>query len=540
MTEKRYPAQLVEGLVNCRNLFAEINQKYWSKFEDNIPSGRDEYVLVDFLVGHPGYMIGNAITAKYLQYLEGFKAVVLAPSRKHDWMINIAKSFGFDEFVFEDESDRVPPAIFNTLPFNQAKSPEELREFVLATELNGLAIGDLIYDSFISGESPGTITEVTPKLIEAVLSSIYYYNLSNNLFKNYKIGALTVGHRVYNRFGIMSRMAITKGIPVYGKKQRSYPAFTVRRDDTIKGCSNFEYEFSCEEFEESLRHITPEILEDAKQKVRLGYNGALNHKAHDDSRRVLNREELCQELNLDPNKPIVPIFSHCFTDSPHFCTENIFDDYVQWLLGTLEAATKNPNVNWLLKAHPNQPSYQCTQSAQSIFHEYAKNAPNLALAPDDYHIHTFYDIASAAVTCSGSAGLEFPCLGIPTVTAANGFYGGKGFTMQAKSQKEYSEILENIENHFEFSSEQQERALAYWHLIYMSSRIESQFMPTFVCRSLEPHEEIPVWFDAAHLLNDKSPFEDPFFQAFKFQVENKKTHPFPRGFWKEEKKDEAA
>ena len=540
MNTKTYPKALIDGLMSSRQLFAQINQAYWSKFEDHIPAGQDKYVLVDFLVTHPGYMMGNAIIAKYLQYVHGYKPLVLLPDRKFHWVADIAKSYGFEEFVHENDSQTISVSAFDSLPYNNATSPEALRSMVLGTKLNEIPVGDLIYDSYLSGESSGTISEIDHKLKQASLGSLYYYSLGNKLFQEYDFGAVIMGHRVYNRFGVITRMAIDKGIPVYGRKQRSFPAFTVRRDDSIESAMNFEYHFEDSEFNRALERITPEMLAEAKHGVLHGFNGGLTHEAHNDNRKTLSHEELCRDLNLDPNKPIVSIFSHCLTDSPHFCGGNIFDDYLQWLLATLAIAKENTNVNWILKAHPNQSRYQCSQSAQSVFHEYAAGHPHLVLAPDDYHIHTFYNNSNAAVTCSGSAGLEFPCLGIPAITAADGWYGGKGFTIQAKDQADYQQKLLNIEDHFSFSAEQQRRALTYWHLGYIASRVESHFVPTFGCQAPEPQDEISIWFESAHLLKGKTPFDDPFYHAFKFQVENQTRHPFPHDFWTPHKKGEAA
>ena len=494
MTQKMYPRELAEGLMNCRSLFSEINQKYWADFEQHIPAGDQKYVLVDFLVGHPGYLIGNAIITKYLQYMYGYKPLVLVPNPESTWLIDIAKSYGFEEFVYESDGTLLSIHDFDSLPFAHAKSEEELRSLILNMEINDIPIGDLVYDTYLSGKSPGTINAIDHKLKEAVLGSLYYFSLAKKLFNKYDFGALIMGHRVYNRFGIFTRFAIDKDIPVYGRKQRSFPAFTVRRDDTIDSAKNYEYHFDKNEFDQALSLVTPEILAEAKEGVFNGFNGALKHEAHSVNRRTVSREELCEELNLDPQKPIVAIFSHVFTDSPHFCKNTIYDDYKQWLFETLKLARENNNVNWILKAHPHQSLYECTESAEQVFHRYAQGAPHLFLSPNDLHIHTFYNNADAVVTCSGSAGLEFPCMGVPAFTAADSFYGGHGFTNQAASQEEYADNMRNIQDRMEIPEEQQNLALAYWYLCYKFTHVSSHYMPTMKCKAPEPEEEIKNWY----------------------------------------------
>ena len=57
---------------------------------------------------------------------------------------------------------------------------------------------------------------------------------------------------------------------------------------------------------------------------------------------------------------------------------------------------------------------------------------------------TLKDSLSAAVTCQGSIGLEYPCLGIPAILASGTPYSGFGFTNEPRTEDEYFSHLKNI------------------------------------------------------------------------------------------------
>ena len=370
---------------------------------------------------------------------------------------------------------------------------------------------------------------------------MYYFSFYRSVLNRYDVGAVVTGHRVYNRFATLCRQAVKRGIPVYGRKQQSFPFITIVRDDNIAGLYSHEYFFEQHELDEAKKIVTAEILEESKFCVRNGYRGGkVVHQAHNEQLRTISREDLCAELGMAPDKPIVTIFSHCLSDAPHSCGGQLYDDYAEWLKATLKEAIKNKSVNWVVKAHPLRGDYTYTVTTKNIFDEMCGNEPHMFFSPYDLHIRTFYDHCDLVVTCAGSAGLEFPCLGKPAIVASEGFYGKKGFTYDSQTAQEYEEKLRQVGRYFEFTDEMQNNALAYWYLAFKLGRIECRLLPSVHTSSMTPEEEIKTWMLASQKLKATEPSDDPMFEAFTEQIQSNRRHMISRDVRKRGDESEAA
>ena len=62
--------------------------------------------------------------------------------------------------------------------------------------------------------------------------------------------------------------------------------------------------------------------------------------------------KLQEKYNLDKDKKIAVIFSQVLWDANLFYGEDLFNDAGDWFINTIDAATKNKNINWLVKLHP--------------------------------------------------------------------------------------------------------------------------------------------------------------------------------------------
>ena len=64
--------------------------------------------------------------------------------------------------------------------------------------------------------------------------------------------------------------------------------------------------------------------------------------------------------------------------------------------------------------------------------------------PKNYNALLIKDMANCALTSSGSVGVEYPCFGIPSITASDSFYHGLGFSYDAKDKDQYFDFLQNM------------------------------------------------------------------------------------------------
>lgn len=170
---------------------------------------------------------------------------------------------------------------------------------------------------------------------------------------------------------------------------------------------------------------------------------------------VKSGSEVCRELGLDSGKKTAVIFCHILYDATFFYGNSLFPDYQTWLVETVRCAITNPSLNWVVKAHPvNVWRSQMDGVAVEPLEMNVLQA-TFGTLPDhvrfmsaDTPINTFslFEVADFGLTVRGTIGLEFPCFGIPVVTAGTGRYSGKGFTIDPESVETYAALLANLQN----------------------------------------------------------------------------------------------
>ena len=65
-----------------------------------------------------------------------------------------------------------------------------------------------------------------------------------------------------------------------------------------------------------------------------------------------SRQEIHEQLGLDPSKKTAVIFAHILYDATFFYGTSLFSDYEEWLVEAVRCAIANPNLNWIVKVHP--------------------------------------------------------------------------------------------------------------------------------------------------------------------------------------------
>ena len=188
----------------------------------------------------------------------------------------------------------------------------------------------------------------------------------------------------------------------------------------------------------------------------------MNRKFLLKGKKLKDPSEVRAQLHLDPKKKTAVIFSHVLWDATFFFGENLYPDYEQWLIATVRAACENPQVNWIVKLHPDYvwKMKQMGQSAaprdilalQSEIGELPSHIQ--VVAPDtDISTYSFFAVTDYCITVRGTIGIEAPCFSIPVITAGTGRYSGLGFTDDSKTREEYLEKLRAIQNHPKLSEE---------------------------------------------------------------------------------------
>ena len=193
-------------------------------------------------------------------------------------------------------------------------------------------------------------------------------------------------------------------------------------------------------------------------------------------KKLKTKEEVQQQLGLDPRRKTAVVFSHIVWDVSFLHGVDLFETYEEWLVETTRAACENPAVNWIIKLHPANLKKMESVGVEgepselvAIRNRIGDLPEHVKLLHSDTDINTFslFDLTDYCLTVRGSIGIEMPCFGIPVFTAGTGRYSGRGFTIDSDSREEYLDKLRRIQDFLRLSPQRIELAKkhAYWLVV---------------------------------------------------------------------------
>ncbi len=511
--------------------FAEENAKFWLPFTEKIERTSAKCVLVDFLVPDPCYYIGNAAIAKYLQSFIGCDVLALVPNDHVPMMRKVARSFGIDRVIVEpshaEPDQKFLPAVGRIIGHMKK---DDRKKRLLELSVNSVAIGDLVYDSYIRHSGKSELTTLDDDVVRILYDSLARLDHYTRVLRQFDVVATVQGHVVYQRFGILARLALQEGASVYCRKFAE-SRFTVRHYRRLEDATQYEYRFSQQEFNlvwDGIRNAAIAGGREYLTKRLAGQHDDMDAaQAFGSDKKHYTRQELTASLGLSPERPIAFIMPHVLCDSPHANSWFLYPDFHEWLVQTLEGAVANDRVNWIIKPHPSEHLASGDTTAKMVAAPIVRGVSHVAFAPADLNTAALPQLADVIVTGIGTPGMELPAMGVPTILAGESPYSGFGFTIEPTSREEYQHLLASIENVPELSREQMERALVYLYLYMELSRVESALVPNLGAapgRTIEETNRLKLVEATKMVRGFRSVEEDPVYVNFKKQVEEGAEH----------------
>jgi hypothetical protein len=507
------------------NKLLSVNRDFWGGSEQHTTDNR--YILVDLLVDHPGYLIGNCIIANYLK--SHFKAALigLIQYRHKNQSIQLAQSYGIKKFIFTNRPlDRLKSFSKGNRVFESIRHGS--RRDLLSLRIDNLPVGDLVYDTYLKKTGYGTIDDLQP-VQKYVRQAVRLYDLYRRLFEELNIVATVQGHIVYNDFGILARTAVECGATVFCRKPSSGPV-TVKMCTQLSDVMTYEYRIEPGEFTRLHQCFGDRGIAEGKRYIDNRFYSTSNISdtdavaAFSASKKKYNRRELLAELKLDDNLPVVGIMSHIFADAPHSHAWMMYDDYFEWLCRTLELIKPFKTVNWLVKEHPSLRYYAPKHTVKDAYDRICRNADHIKIVPEDLNTASLLNIVDVIVTVRGTAGLEFSNFGIPCILTGESPYSGLDFTIEPSDTEKYEALLCRIESIHRLSDDQIRRAHFATFLINSLFRVNCCFVPDMPAVFWKEIDEGRVWEQATKLLQKHSIAEDPLYIALNQQLKTKQMH----------------
>ena len=170
--------------------------------------------------------------------------------------------------------------------------------------------------------------------------------------------------------------------------------------------------------------------------------------------RHRTRAEICSQLEIEPGRKIVCVFSHVLWDTNLFFGEDLFADFSDWLWNTARIAGEVTTVDWVFKLHPanHWKSEMEGTGRESADLDLIRRALGGQIPSHIHFLEPRCGISTlslakalwAGITVRGTVGMELPCFGVPGITAGTGRYSSRGFTVDSGSVEEYTGVLRNI------------------------------------------------------------------------------------------------
>jgi hypothetical protein len=301
-------------------------------------------------------------------------------------------------------------------------------------EINGVCIGDLIYDSYLRNFGRPTVDITAEHFLSFLERSLSLFAFWEDYFEFNDVRAVNVSHCVYT-LAIPLRIAVTKGIPAY---QTNASSIYYLNTKNIFAYTDFKYFPSV--FEALSDDQKKAGLSAASKRIERRFSGEVGVDMVYSSKSAYGAQKPTRVI-AESERAKILVATHCFFDSPHSYGKNLFPDFYEWLnfLGQVSYKT---NYDWYLKTHPDY-----LPGTMQLVEEFADKHPKFTLIPaDTSHHQIIAEGINVALTVYGTIGFEYAALGIPVINAStNNPHIAYGFNFHPSSINEYQYLLFNLD-----------------------------------------------------------------------------------------------
>ena len=288
--------------------------------------------------------------------------------------------------------------------------------------VDGVWIGDLIYDSYLRKYSEPTIGLLDEKFIQFMRDSLEMFVFWQDYFRKHDVKAVNVSHCVYNN-AIPLRIAVKNNIEAY--QTNATHVYRMSKDNIF---AYGDYRYFPEVFAELPAREQRDGLQEAKKRIDLRLSGKVGVDMAYSTKSAYGKKKSQPVLRPSDKKKIL-VAAHCFFDSPHSYGNNLFPDFYEWFdfLGQISNET---DYDWYVKTHPD-----FLPGNIDIINYFVNKYPKFTLIDANTSHHQLIEEGiSCALTTYGTIGFEYAALGIPVVNASvNNPHIAYNFNLHPKS-----------------------------------------------------------------------------------------------------------
>jgi hypothetical protein len=310
--------------------------------------------------------------------------------------------------------------------------------------INGVWLGDLIYDTYLRRFSKPTIELNSPEFRRSLLDSLELFAFWQEYFDTHDVQAVNVSHCVYD-LAIPLRVAVARNIPAF----QASPTHMYRMSRNDLFAYN-DFHYFRERFAALPQPVQRAGVEEARRRIERRFAGKVGVDMAYSTKSAYGAAKHARLLLESPRKKIL-IATHCFFDSPHSYGKNVFPDFYEWLdfLGKISEVT---DYDWYIKTHPDY-----LAGTREIIENFIARYPRFTLLPADASHHQIIaEGIDVALTVYGTIAFEYAALGIPVINnSLNNPHIAYGFNLHSKDVEDYRRLLLGLDTlDFKIDTEQ--------------------------------------------------------------------------------------
>ena len=345
---------------------------------------------------------------------------------------NVTEGLSEYKFVYTKKDLQKYNKKFSNINYNSIK--------LINYKYKGIKIGDLIYDTYLRINYTPTIDIKDDKLKKIFFRAHKILDEIEKYFKIYKVKCVIPSHVCYINFGIISRYASKRKIPIIKifSKNRGNAAYRLLKVDKkyiLEEPPYFDYKRTFSKFTKKQKEDALKIGKKLIKKRTSGYfDKSLPYMQKSSFNNVKTK------INYNPSKKKVVIFPHCYFDNPHRYRNMIFQDFYKQVNFFLNLSKKMKHIEWFYKPHPNE-----LKSELNVHTDILKNYPHVKyLDKDVSHKSILKMKPDCVVTNHGTLSHEYAYYNIPVINTGDNPHINYDFCLHLSRKKQIYTTLKNI------------------------------------------------------------------------------------------------
>ena len=514
-------------------VFTKKNKQFFQKFENSFKHDQGEILVTCIAVSHPGFTITQMIIGKYLEKIMGLKAVGMLENKSY-YYTKLFKSYNYNQI---ENFTKMGIVRKYNLFLKSKKILQEQKniENFINYEVDGIKIGKIVYEHYIRFTGNPTIKEFDFKVNYFLFKALEYNVYAKNLFKKKNIKYVVLSEKQFIPSGLIFQNALINNCKVFarvgGPSNVGLRLFD-NKNEFFKSRYNISSKLVNNVYEKNL----DKVIFYADKILRNRFENEKNNEIQDirgadlafKKKIDFTKNTLCEKFNWDMSKPIAVIFDHHYLDGIYDSDRLYYRDNLEWIKSTLSEIKNIKDVNWLIKGHPSEPSelHQSKTNTENEFKKIAGKSKHMKLFPKNYSAGLLPKIVSLAITCNGSVGIEYPCLGIPCILANSAHYSDNGFTIEPQTKKEYFEYLNNVSKINKLENQKINKAKTFLFLEIILGRVNIPLIPNYDIghNFFSKLNSERFWKECTGLLSNYNLKNDKFIYNLEKQIKSNSKH----------------